>query len=463
MLFRWPSRLPTEDWGQQGMYCGGARGFGLLLARGRGRVVVLLVVAAMCVCAASAAGSSGRHSPLIAAAGRSTPAQPRTGAASPGVAGIASVPKFSGLAASFLTRPSAVRGTDGRFHIAYELVLTNTLQFALDVQRVDVRDARTHRVLLSLDGGALSSRMNSIAGAAGGPTPAAPTVLSPSGQAIVWLDVRVGRKADLPRALEHLVVSSSLPSSGEPSFQLSSLVGRVSLRTQAPVVLGPPVRGGPWVSDEGCCDLDTHHRRGLLTIDGDMVVPQRFAIDWIKLDRHHRGWVGNPHRLSSYFSYGQPEIAAAAGTVVFARDGIANSPPPHDPKPPPLAKLPGNTVTLRVRPGIYLLYAHMKPGSVRVHVGEHVRRGQLLGALGNSGNSATPHLHLQVQTTPSFVGDGLPFVFDRFKLLGQITEHFSDANLGLRPTGQLRFAPAHPAGIRRFEMPLDRNVVRFDG
>src|SRR5262249_40464583 len=153
----------------------------------------------------------------------------------------------------------------------------------------------------------------------------------------------------------------------------------------------------------------------LLTIDGNMVVPQRFAIDWIKIDRRHRGWVGNPNRLSSYFSYGQPEIAVAAGTVVFARDGMPNARPPHHPKPPPLAKLPGNTVTLRVRPGIYVLYAHMKPGSVRVHVGEHVRRGQLLGQLGNSGNSATPHLHLQVQTTPSFVGDGLPFVFDRFK------------------------------------------------
>jgi len=443
------------------MYCGGARGFGLLLARGRGRVVVLLVVAAMCVCAASAAGSSGRHSPLIAAAGRSTPAQPRTGAASPGVAGIASVPKFSGLAASFLTRPSAVRGTDGRFHIAYELVLTNTLQFALDVQRVDVRDARTHRVLLSLDGGALSSRMNSIAGAAGGPTSAAPTVLNPSSQAIVWLDVRVRRKADLPRALEHRVVSSSLPPSGEPSFQLSSLVGRIALRTQAPVVLGPPVRGGIWVAAEGCCDENTHHRRGLLVVDGNEVVPQRFAIDWIKLDRRHRAWVGDPARLSSYFNYGQPLIAVADGTVVVARDGRPNQPPPNNPESPPLEELPGNHVVLRIGPGIYVLYAHLVPGSVRVRVGQRVRRGQLLGRLGNSGNSATPHLHLQVQITRSFLSDGLPFVFDRFQLLGQITEPVSDENLGLRPNGQLPFAPARPSRTRRLQMPLDLNVVRF--
>ena len=117
------------------------------------RGVVVAAAAVMCVCAATAVGFSGRHSSLIAAARISTSTQAASPAdPGPGVAGIASVPKFSGLAASFLTRPSAVRGTDGRFHIAYELVLTNTTQFARDVERVDVRDARAHRVLQSLAG-----------------------------------------------------------------------------------------------------------------------------------------------------------------------------------------------------------------------------------------------------------------------------------------------------------------------
>ena len=71
-------------------------------------------------------------------------------------------------------------------------------------------------------------------------------------------------------------------------------------------MLGPPARGGIWVADEGCCDNDTHHRRGLLAVDGNQVVPQRFAIDWMMLDRRHRAWVGDPARLSSYLSYGQP-------------------------------------------------------------------------------------------------------------------------------------------------------------
>jgi hypothetical protein len=203
------------------------------------------------------------------------------------------------------------------------------------------------------------------------------------------------------------------------------------------------VRSGIWGAGEGCCDNDTHHRRGLLVVDGNQVVPQRFAIDWMRLDEQHRAWVGDPRRLSSYLSYGQPLIAAAAGRVVEARRGFADQSPPDNPTPPPFVDLPGNHVTLRVGPGMYLLYAHMKPGSVRVRVGERVRRGQVLGKLGNSGNSATPHLHLQVQTTRNFASDGLPFVFNRFRFLGQITSpDLSDEILGLRSNGQLPFAPA---------------------
>jgi len=356
-----------------------------------------------------------------------------------------------------------VRATDGRFHIAYELVLTDAIAFPVDVERVEIRDARSHRVLLSLAGDALSSRMNSISGATTGAAPADTTRLEPSGSAIVWLDVRVRGKARLPGVLDNRVVGSTVPPPGGQPFRFSSLVGRVPVRDRKPVELGPPVRGGIWVADEGCCDDNTHHRRGLLVVDGNEVVPQRFAIDWIKLDRHHRAWVGDPSHLSSYFSYGQPLIAAADGTVVVARDGAPNQPPPGNPVPPPFEKLPGNHVVVRLGPGLFLLYAHMVPGSIKVHVGERVHRGQLLGRLGNSGNSATPHLHFQVQITRSFAGDGLPFVFHRFKFLGQITEHFSDETLGLRPNGNLPFAPAHRPGTRRGEMPLSQNVVRFPG
>ena len=181
-------------------------------------------------------------------------------------------------------------------------LLTGATGFAGDVEQVEVRDAKTHRVLLSLGGDALSSRMNPAGGAAVGVAPPPTTLIGPSGSAVIWLDVLVRRKAGLPGGLEHRIVSSTRPPPGEQSIRFTSLVGRVPLRARPRLELGPPVRSGIWGAGEGCCDNDTHHRRGLLVVDGNHVVPQRFAIDWMRLDGQHRAWVGNPRRLSSYLS-----------------------------------------------------------------------------------------------------------------------------------------------------------------
>ena len=402
---------------------------------------------------------------VLLALGVIAEAQARTAAdPSADVAGVDPGHKSPGSRRRSSRARSAVRGTDGRFHIAYELVLTDTTQFAVDVKRVEVRDAKTHRVLLSLAGPALSSRMNSVGGAPAGVTPDArhgATLLAPSGSAVVWLDVRVRRKADLPDVLRASRCELHPPPTGRGN-QYSFQAGRSRLAADPkPVELGPPVRGGIWVAAEGCCDDDTHHRRGLLVVNGNEVVPQRFAIDWMKLDRSHRAWVGDPARLSSYRSYGQPLIAAADGKVVVARDGRPNQPPPNNPTPPSVAGLPGNHVILRIGPGIYVLYAHMVPGSVRVHVGERVRRGQVLGRLGNSGNSATPHLHFQVQITRSFLSDGLPFVFRPLPTPGP--DHRAGSGTGTSACGPTEAAlrPRPRPGTRRREMPLDHDVVRF--
>jgi murein DD-endopeptidase MepM/ murein hydrolase activator NlpD len=78
-----------------------------------------------------------------------------------------------------------------------------------------------------------------------------------------------------------------------------------------------------------------------------------------------------------------------------------------------------NTVVIRVRRGVYAAYAHMQTGSVRVRRAQRVRRGQVLGRLGNSGNTSAPHLHFGIQDRADILtSNSLPFEVDRYRLLG---------------------------------------------
>src|SRR5699024_8364872 len=79
----------------------------------------------------------------------------------------------------------------------------------------------------------------------------------------------------------------------------------------------------------------------------------------------------------------------------------------------------GNAVILDLGDGNFVMYAHLQPGSPTVEVGDTVSRGDVVGLVGNSGNSVAPHLHLQLMTTPlSLASSGLPYTIDRFTVSG---------------------------------------------
>lgn len=377
----------------------------------------------------------------------------------PPVGGLRPGTRFTPVTASVISRPTPVKGTDGRYHLAYELLLTNLAPRRTRIDRVEVTSPRSHKVMLSLAGRALAADMNPIGNPPGVP---AGTTMASSAEWVVWLDVQLLSLADVPATLVQRAAGAILAAPGGKAFRFDDVVARVPVRQTAPVVLGPPVGAGVWYASEGCCRDDTHHRRGLVAVNGQLMVPQRFAIDWFKLDARHRAWAGNPDQLTSYLSFRQPVLAAADGVVVGLQNGIPDNRPPEPPPIPPIADTVGNHIVIKVAPGVYLLYAHLQNGSLLVHVGEHVRRGQMLARIGNSGNSTTPHLHFQIMTQPTFFPtDSRPYVFSHFDLAGQVTKRIWDDNLGLQPTGVLPFVPARRPGGRVDELPLDRNVVRF--
>ena len=104
----------------------------------------------------------------------------------------------------------------------------------------------------------------------------------------------------------------------------------------------------------------------------------------------------------------------------------------------------GNYVSLDLGDGRYIHYEHLRPGSVRVEVGERVRRGDVVAQVGYTGNSGGPHLHMHVSDgrTP-LGGEGLPWTlvdfrvtgtYPSFEVLGRSRPRPHD---GVRRTGEL--------------------------
>ncbi len=134
---------------------------------------------------------------------------------------------------------------------------------------------------------------------------------------------------------------------------------------------------------------------------------QRRAVDLVRIDAEGRSCTGE--RLEDCYAYGEPVLAVGDGTVVTAIDGVPDS---------VLGVLNpysaiGNAVFVQHPSGLYSVYAHLQPGSVRVKPGKRVTSGQVLGLVGNSGNSSEPHLHFQMQDGPRFESSwGVEMVFD---------------------------------------------------
>ncbi|MNL26902.1 putative peptidase [compost metagenome] len=123
-----------------------------------------------------------------------------------------------------------------------------------------------------------------------------------------------------------------------------------------------------------------------------------------------------------YYAFGQPLIAPCDAEVVLSVDGIKDNVPGVT---NPMYVL-GNAVLLKTRNNEYILFAHFRQGSVKVKQGDMVKRGQLLGLCGNSGNSSEAHLHFHIQDQEDFtMATGIKCYFDKLKVNGADKTEYS--------------------------------------
>ena len=305
-----------------------------------------------------------------------------------------------------LRTPVAPRvfASGGRQFLFYELHLHNFSDDVLPLRGIDVLDDRS-AVLATLDAPQLRERVRFYGIDDGDES----LRLGPGRSAVAMLCLAFDTPAAVPRALHHRIRQGQVVVEGPA----------VVIDTTPAIVLGRPLKGSDWVPDNGP-SIDSHHRKGVMVVGGQMQNARRYAIDW-KRYRKGESYSGGPRQASNHYAYGADVLAVADARVVAASDAMPdNIPRTRDGFTPAIsmtmANLAGNFVVLALPDGQYAQYAHMRPGSVKVRTGETVRRGQLIGQVGISGDARVPHLHFQVSDNPDFLaGEGMPFVQDSFR------------------------------------------------
>ena len=356
--------------------------------------------------------------------------------------------------------PISVQGVDGKWYLVYHLFLTNWSFSDLTLKSVEVLDGKRGTRLTRYEEKEFADlyRFRALL-----PTP--PTIQALTGAdlrrlasgrtGVLFFWLAVDTPDAIPSTLRHRFTFEPNPltklrhDSGSDADKERVLDNfKVAVKNEMPVVIGAPLRGGGWRCGNGPA-YNTAHQY-LAIREGRVSIAQRFAIDFQKVDAG-----GNilpspfPDEITNkmFYGYGAEVLAVADGKIVFVKDGIPENVPQASGEIKPAITITretmaGNWIALDLGRSRYAFYAHLQPGSIRVKVGERVRKGQVIGLLGNSGNAVGPHLHFHIgDEYASHGGDlngneGLPFVFESFEIVGQPRRH-------------------------AMEIPLNGTVIRF--
>jgi len=274
---------------------------------------------------------------------------------------------------------------------------------------------------------------------------------------VIFFDVTLDSPARLPAALRHRLSFSVARKNGAAIDRtLDGPIVTVA-RDPAPVLFAP-LRGSAWVAFNALGAAD--HRRSMNAVDGRERIPQRFAIDWMRLGPDGCLFHGDAKSNANFYGYGAEVLAVADGRISGLRDGLPDNlgSTERAARDISLDNVFGNYLILDLDQGRFAVYAHLQPGSLRVKAGERVSAGQVLALLGNSGNSDAPHLHFQIVNASSpMESEGVPYELKSFSQLGVVPEDPAVQDNG----GVLLPKSKEKPVVHRSEFPLNNAAVSF--
>jgi biotin carboxyl carrier protein len=273
---------------------------------------------------------------------------------------------------------------------------------------------------------------------------AGPATLRPGEEGVVYLWVTVDSLDAIPGTLRNKIKVKV----GDYPEAMTVNGPTVTIDRKPVMVIASPLEGSSLVAANAPSNTSAH-RRALIPIDGHAYISQRYAIDWVEAYPDGKTFQGDEKDNKSYKIYGAEIHSVADGVVTETKDAIPQNVPNAETHAVPitLETIGGDHVIVDIGGGRYAFYAHMQPGSLRVKVGDHVKTGDVLGLVGNTGNSSEPHLHFDICDANSMLGcEGLPYAFASFDVTGSAAGDGSSLKAGTTVT-------------RTLEIPAENDVV----
>jgi hypothetical protein len=350
-----------------------------------------------------------------------------------------------------------VEGSDGLDYVAYELTVLNDSPRAATLTQIETITGDERGEVIETRDEAEVAANTMIAGDAstilGGSS-----VIPPGRTAIIVLRDAYPPSDGVPPRIVHRLSATFAPATPEDGLlapvypdEVAQLGGAVVTSDRSPLVIGPPLAGPNWIAGNG---LETQklnmHSNVVIPVGGRLNAAEEYGIDFMRIDPSIPAtYDGDPTRNESYLAFGEPLLAVADATVVSVVSDRPDITPRQLPQLEALSQATGNAVVLDLGDGVYALYAHMQEGSATVEVGDEVKRGDVIGNLGNSGNTSEAHLHFQLQRGPLLTADNVPWVIDRFIASGMTS-----------PDGEQLIDPVEP-GERTDEIPIGGSISDF--
>jgi murein DD-endopeptidase len=337
----------------------------------------------------------------------------------------------------------AIMEVDGKKTVYYELHITNYAPDTILLHSLDIIDTKDTTHYLSLEGASLVQRVALI----GGKGPKMPEAsLAPGRQAIVYIELSDVKATTVVHRIRYAF-------SGEAPREV--LACPTELKEQDPLILGRPLKSGPWCAVYNPA-WETGHRRKIFTWNGAAHIPGRYAIDFIQLNNAGQYARGNEDSIAQWYGYGADVLAVADGTIASAKDGFPECKTMSTHPRYPSDSATGNFISLQIGPHRYVFYEHLKPGSIRVKAGQAVKKGEVIASLGYTGQTTGPHLHIHVADNNAPLGaEGIPFAFESFTVLGYYKDFEED--FGKRPWSTTQGG----IQIRKEQRPGSNEVIDF--